>query len=299
MSARSLVLAAHGSTAAADSNQPLFDLAEAIAQHHCFDVVTPAFLMGQPEMTNVLDGLSDGTKLPAGDVVVVPVMTSQGYYLKKLPGKFAENQRCGQYRVFMTPVIGVHQSIAQRIGNRIAGLVEQHQLATDQTTVAIIGHGTRRNKNSGTSTLQLTDRLRELMSGEVADQAYPDSLSKLKFETAFLDQDPEAEAVAQNIETPNTIVIPFLISRGPHTTDDVPSAFGLPAGPDLKFPLVQLRSNGVCVYDSPLAMYQGMDELCIELANQELATGTPLELPAPEQHDKQVDHPISSGGVAQ
>ena len=27
--------------------------------------------MGQPEMTNVLDGLPDGTKLPVGDVVIV------------------------------------------------------------------------------------------------------------------------------------------------------------------------------------------------------------------------------------
>lgn len=303
MSSRSLVLAAHGSMAAADSNQPLFDLADAIARHDCFEVVTPAFLMGQPEMTNVLDGLPDGTKLPSGDVVVVPVMTSQGYYLKKLPSKFAENQHADQYRLFMTPVIGVHDSIAQRIGSRIVGLIEQHQLAADQTTVAVIGHGTRRNKNSGTSTLRLTDRLRELMSGEFADSATSKSLSKLKFETAFLDQDPEAEVVAQSIESPNTIIIPFLISRGPHTTDDVPNAFGLPAGPDLQFPLVQERANGVCVYDSPLAMYAGMDELCIELANQELATGTPLELPALEEHNEQageqVDQPIPTGGVVQ
>ena len=303
MSSRSLVLAAHGSMAAADSNQPLFDLADAIAQHGSFDVVTPAFLMGQPEMTNVLDGLPDGTKLPPGDVVIVPVMTSQGYYLKKLPSKFAENQHSDQYRLFMTPVIGVHDSIAPRIADRIAGIIQQHQLSADQTTVAIIGHGTRRNKNSGTSTLRLTDRLRELMSGEFADQGSSDSLSKLKFETAFLDQDPEAEVVAQNIESPNTIIIPFLISRGPHTTDDVPNAFGLPAGPDLKFPLIQQRANGVCIYDSPLAMYEGMDELCLELAKQELATGTPLELPALEelnqQISEQVSQPIPSGGVVQ
>ena len=284
--------------AAADSNQPLFDLADAIARHDCFDVVTPAFLMGQPEMTNVLDGLPDGTKLPSGDVVIVPVMTSQGYYLKKLPSKFAENDHADLYRLFMTPVIGVHHSIPERIGSRIAGLIQQHQLAANETTVAVIGHGTRRNKNSGTSTLRLTDRLRELMSSELADEAF----SGLKFETAFLDQDPEAEAVAQSIESPNTIIIPFLISRGPHTTDDVPNAFGLPAGPDLQFPLVEQRANGVCVYDLPLAMYPGIDELCIELANQELANGTPLELPALEpasEHNEEVGQMSPAGGVVQ
>ena len=254
--------------------------------------------MGQPEMTNVLDGLPDGTKLPVGDVVIVPVMTSQGYYLKKLPGKFAENQHADQYRLFMTAVIGVHDSIAQRIAGRIAGLIQQHQLPADETTIAVIGHGTRRNKNSGTSTLKLTDQLRKMMSGEATDLAFPESLSKLKFETAFLDQDPEAQEVAQNIESPNTIIIPFLISRGPHTTDDVPNAFGLAAGPDLQFPLVQQRANGLCVYDCPLAMYQGIDELCIELANQELASGTPLELPVSQQ---QIEHnlSVSSGGIVQ
>ena len=277
MSSRSLILAAHGSMAAADSNQPLFDLAQAIARHDAFDVVTPAFLNGQPEMTNVLDGLPDGAKIPPGDVVIVPVMTSEGYYLKRLPGKFAQNQDADQYRLFMTRVIGVHNSIAWRIGERIARIIDEHRLTTDQTTVAVIGHGTRRNKNSGTSTLQLTQRLRNLMSEEFSGQSFPG----LKFETAFLDQDPEAELIAQSIQTPNTIIIPFLISRGPHTTDDVPNAFGLPAGADLQFPLVQHQANGVCVYDSPLALYQGIDELCIELADQELATGVPIDLPAP------------------
>ena len=298
MATRSLVLAAHGSMAAADSNQPLFDLADSISRldtGQTFDVVTPAFLMGQPEMTNVLDGLPDGTSLPPGDVVIVPVMTSQGYYLKKLPSKFAENQHADQYQLFMTPVIGVDGSIAPRIANRITGIVEQHNLGCDQTTVVIIGHGTRRNKNSGTSTFELTQRLRELMSGESTDEV----LSKLKFETGFLDQDPEAEAVAEKIESPNTIIIPFLISRGPHTTDDVPNAFGLPAGPDLQFPLVQQRDGGICVYDSPLAMYEGIDELCIKLANDELTNGTPIDLPVLEvaaQTTKQFES-LPSGGI--
>ncbi len=295
MGARSLVLAAHGSMAAADSNQPLFDLADAIAQHESsFDVVTPAFLNGQPEMANVLDGLPDGRKLPPGEVVIVPVMTSQGYYLRKLPGKFAENQNSDQYQLFMTPVIGVHDSIAGRIGHRIARLIEQHQLDAGETTVAIIGHGTRRNKNSGTSTLRLTQRLRELMATEVDGQSYPE----LKFETGFLDQDPEAETIAAGIRTPNTIIIPFLISRGPHTTEDVPNAFGLPPGPELQFPLVQHRTEGLCIYDSPLAMYEGIDELCVELANHELATGAPIELPVVETASaEQSEQSLSTGEI--
>jgi len=125
------------------------------------------------------------------------------------------------------------------------------------------------------------------MAGEFFGQSFPD----LKFETAFLDQDPEAEMVAQGIRTLNTIIIPFLISRGPHTTNDVPNAFGLPASADLQFP-----ANGVCVYDSPLAMYQGIDELCLELANQELATGAPIDLPAAAS-ESAANEPTAASGL--
>ena len=82
----------------------------------------------------------------------------------------------------------------------------------------------------------------------------------MKFETGFLDQDPEAQFVAKNISTANTLIAPFLVSRGPHTTIDVPNAFGLPASPDLQFPLVQESDKGVCVYDMPLAYYPGIDD---------------------------------------
>ena len=279
MKPRSLILAAHGSLAESDSNQPLFDLAARIAAHEKFDVVTPAFLNGQPEMTNVLDRIQNGdwsqcegacaNGQPAanGEIVIVPVMTSEGYYLKKLPSKFAENISCNQHHVTMTPVIGVHPSIPTRSAQRISFLSREHKLAESETTVAIIGHGTRRNKNSGVSTIELTEKLRESFSG-----------TGLKFKTGFLDQDPEACLIAQEIETPNTLIIPFLISRGPHTTEDVPNAFELPAGPDLKFPLVQRRENGIQIYDFPLAMYPSMDELCLDLAIEQLENGSSLEL---------------------
>jgi len=58
----SLILAAHGSEASPRSNQPLHDLAAALSATGMFDYVTPAFLMGQPLMTEVLESL------PAGEV---------------------------------------------------------------------------------------------------------------------------------------------------------------------------------------------------------------------------------------
>jgi len=276
--ARSLILAAHGSLAETDSNQPLFDLAARIASHEKFDIVVPAFLNGQPEMTNVLDRIHRGDwtgckdvapntgSMISGEVVIVPVMTSEGYYLRKLPSKFAENESLNEFQVSMTPVIGVHDSIQDRIAERVSFLLDEFQLTKNETTVAIIGHGTRRNPNSGTSTLELTVRLRETFAG-----------SELTFKTGFLDQDPEAGLIAQEIQTPNTLIIPFLISRGPHTTQDIPEAFSFHGGPDLKFPLLVEQPNRKLVYDFPLALYPKMDELCLELAIDQFSVGKMTE----------------------
>lgn len=260
----SLVLAAHGSLAAENSNQPLHDLASSIATalesrsaNRTFDVVRPAFLNGQPAMTNVLQSL------PPGDVVVVPVMTSQGYYLQKLPGKFGENSNAEQFRLLMTSAVGMHHSIPNRIQGRIARLLTEYELAGSETTVVVVGHGTGRNPTSGQSTIELTESLA---------MKFPD----LKFETAFLDQDPTVKQIAAKIETPNTLVIPFLISRGPHSTEDVPRAFGLPSGPDVQFPLAKQQENGWCICDLPVGMYPDIAEVCLELADEAIASGEPI-----------------------
>lgn len=265
----SLVLAAHGSVAAENSNQPLHELAQSIAnaikarqslkKSRDFDVVCPAFLQGEPAMANVLESL------PAGDVVVVPVMTSEGYYLRKLPGKFRENSNSNQFRFFMTPVIGVHPSIPNRICGRISKLLLEYHLPVSETTVVVIGHGTRRNSTSGQSTIRLTKTLAGNFPG-------------LNFETAFLDQDPTVQAIAANIKSRHTLLIPFLISRGPHATEDVPQAFGLPTGPDIRFPLVKQNQDGNCICDLPVGMYPDIAEICLELADHAIAAGDATQL---------------------
>ena len=265
----SLVLGAHGSLAAPDSNQPLYDLATSISDKEVFTAVTPAFLNGDPLMTDFLQ------HLPKGDVVIVPAMTSVGYYLQSvIPKRIAENPDHADYRIFISPVVGMHQKIASLAAARIERTMAADSMTADDTTVVLIGHGTRRNANSCKSTYALLDQMKQLR---------PD----LKFEIAFLDQDPEAEAVAQKIDTPHTVIIPFLISRGPHTTVDIPEAFGLEAGPQVQFPNRKQWSDDtghrICICDTPVGMYPEIADLCVELAMKELEHGTPVELPVLEQ----------------
>ena len=255
----SLVLIAHGSLADERSNQPLHDLARELGSSEQFDYVTPAFLNGQPAITNVLDGI------PPGDVVFVPVMTSQGYYLSALPSKLQQNTSTKHFRFFVSRVLGVHPGIPELISNRIVSALERHQLEETETTVVVVGHGTRRNKNSSLTTRRI--------AGELA-QKHP----ALNIETAFLDQDPTAEQIASRIQTINTIVIPFLISRGPHSTVDVPEAFGLNSGPDIEFPIVHKDDDAFCICDLPVGMYPEIADLCLQLGVEALANERQLEL---------------------
>lgn len=259
-----LILGAHGSMAAIDSNQPLHDLAAAIAIKDIFATVTPAFLNGLPEMSDFVRLLPNEVE----NIVIVPAMTSVGYYLQNvIPKRLAENPHHDQYKLFISPVIGMHQKIASLILHRVDQMLKDRSLAPDDTTIALIGHGTRRNANSSKSTYALLQQLMDLRP-------------ELKYEIAFLDQDPEAEAVAKAISTRHKIVVPFLISRGPHTTVDIPEAFGLPSGPEVKFPNAATSADGeVCVCDLPIGMYPQIADLCIAIAIAELEQNSPVTLP--------------------
>ena len=247
----SLILAAHGSEASPRSNQPLHDLAAALTEMGLFDHVTPAFLMGQPLMTEVLESL------PPGEAIVIPVMTSDGYYLKKLPEKFEANANYDQFSLSIGPVVGLHPAIANTVSARLAGHLAEHQLTAADTTVVVVGHGTRRNTTSGATTFALADSLRNDHPG-------------FEIKAAFLDQDPEIGLVAESIETPNIVVLPFLVSLGPHMTEDTPAAFGLPTGHDLEFPLIGERTfagqTGICLCDSPLAAHEQLPAVVAQMA---------------------------------
>lgn len=255
----SVILAAHGSMATADANQPLFDLARQIQDSGIFSVVTPAFLNGNPEISKVF------AELPAGDVVIIPVMTSAGYYLNQvIPKKFAQNPGLENYRVFMTAPLGTHSKLPCLVIERVQILFRLLGLSADDTSVIIVGHGTRRNPDSGRTTEHLADQIRQ-------------HLTDHEIRVAFIDQDPTIERVIGEIHKPNMLVVPFLISRGPHTTVDVPEAFGLPTGPDIEFPLVDQVGSGMIVCDLPVGMYPEVSELCLELAADQLMTGQTID----------------------
>ncbi len=265
----SIVLAAHGSTASEHCNDPLHEMAGAILQRQreqsafwpdlWIEKITPAFLQGEPQMTKVLESL------PEGDVIVIPVMTSDGYYLRKLPEKFASNGNAGKFKFHLSSVFGMHAMIADEMESLVKHHLSSFHLKLEETTVVVVGHGTRRNQTSGESTYRLTNTLANRFPG-------------LNCLAGFLDQDPTAETIAAEITTPNTIILPFLISRGPHITEDVPQAFHLPTRTDQLFPYIHQSDSQFLIYEKPLAMYTNAVDICLDLAIETLNTSHPMNL---------------------
>jgi len=263
-----LILGAHGSEAASDSNAPVVDLANEIASRGIFANVTPAFLLGQPNMSNVLEQVS------TQKVVVVPLMTSAGYYLNSvIPKRLAENTGSKDTDWHISSVAGMHPRIANLMIDRINLRLNENEILESETTIVLIGHGTRRNKNSAKSTFALFEELKK---------AFPNARNRV----AFLDQDPEAPLVAASIVEGHTIVVPFLVSRGPHTTVDVPEAFDLASGSEVQFPIVSESSSrsGIrkTIVEQPLAYYDEMADICVELAVEAIENEQRLDLPEME-----------------
>jgi len=267
-----LVLAAHGSVTTPCANKPLYDLAEKAEASGIFSNVTPAFLYGDPQISNVLDRLP-----PGGDVIVVPVMTSEGYYSQRVfPRKLAENKSLDQHRVFISTALGMHPKVPGMVAARIQKMLGLLPAEPDEFTVIFVGHGTTRNKTSGRATMDLAAAVQGRLSPE-ADQ-------RPTIRVAFLDQPPTAPIAAARVRTPHTLVVPYLVSRGPHTTVDVPEAFGLPSGPSIEYPLTETFRDEVsgterlCICDTPVGMYAGMSELVLELATDQMMSGKPVDL---------------------
>ena len=256
-----LVLAAHGSEAAPNSNMPIHVLAKQIESRGLFARVKPAFLLGQPNMTNVLEGVEPGP------VVVVPVMTSHGYYLKKvIPGKLAENPNQERFDWHLSEVAGMHPNIATLMIQRVRNRLQEFDTAESETTLLLVGHGTRRNRNSAKSTFALFEKLKM-------------SFPQIRARVAFLDQDPELSLVAASIVSGHTLVVPFLVSRGPHMTEDVPRSIGLPSGADISLPLHKESGSRKTICEMPIGMYPEMADICVELAEQAILENRKLALP--------------------
>ena len=204
MSGSALVLAAHGSNHQPAVNEYLRRLAADVGRTCGFQEAAAAFHQGAPSFSDVLDTLT------VDDMIVVPMMTSAGYYANEvLPRELRKNIRFDKCTVRITPPVGTHPGIVQLVLDLTEAVAREACVLLADASVVIVGHGTRRNADSRKATGALVACLGE--SGRFGEV----------FE-AFLDQDPEVDTIGSRANFSVGIVIPFLIGGGPHAMEDIP-----------------------------------------------------------------------------
>jgi sirohydrochlorin cobaltochelatase len=206
MSGRALVLAAHGSTEPA-VNEGIARLARRAGRRLGFDEAIAAFHRGDPTFSRALDTLC------ASDVVVVPLLQSEGYYCQRvLPDELAKNHRYGDVRLHQTRAVGVHSALDEVIERRVNELRAAHRL--EDPAVALVGHGTTRHRGS-----------REAAEASAAELARRTGLFTRAF---FLDEDPRVDTIPELAPGRDLIILPLLIGAGRHATRDLALRSGRP-----------------------------------------------------------------------
>jgi len=241
------------------TNEQLGGLARRIAERNLFDEVTAAFHHGRPTFATVLDTLT------ADEVIVVPVMTSAGYYSEVvLRRELARNRRFHEVRTRRTVPIGTHPQIVDLVSNRLERLAQEYDLDPERTTVAVVGHGTASHADSRRATEALAESLtRRRNWGQIL--------------AAFLDEEPVVETILQRANEASVVVIPFLISGGPHATVDIPMRLGLPCtGAPVPPFLVFIDSRWVVV-DRAIGMDPRIEDLIVDIAMRSIDLA-PMEL---------------------
>ncbi len=256
MTGSALVLAAHGSRLEPAINTWFRACAANLVKLGSFDEITVAFHHGEPAYAKVLDTLSADT------VTVVPLMTSDGHFSEVvLRRELARNARFGQIRVRQTPPVGTHPDMVTLVARRAHARLREYGLDADDTTLAVIGHGTRRHQGSRDATVDLTDALRER-----------DCCAEVL--AAFLDEEPLVESVCRRATQPHVVVVPFLITDGPHAIVDIPKRLGMSVGDSAQPPFLGHVEGRLVVCDGAVGTDPGIIEIVADLARRPRAPET-------------------------
>ncbi|PYJ72996.1 MAG: cobalamin biosynthesis protein CbiX [Verrucomicrobia bacterium] len=217
MNARSgaaLLIVGHGSTVNPDSSAPTLAHAAEIRRRKLFDEVSCAFWKEEPSLRDALF-LFDPESIR--EVYVVPNFISEGYFTQTvIPRELELNGRTtkrpsGQMWKYCEPV-GNHPMMTDLL------LQRARQVARDvdprKTSLLIVAHGTDLNENSAVAAKREADKIRAL--GKYAAVL-----------NVYMEEPPLVSDWRKLTKTSNVIVVPFFISDGLHSYEDIPKLIGI------------------------------------------------------------------------
>lgn len=205
-----LVLVGHGSHRGPGAADALYAHADRLRASGPFEEVRPAFWQEEPSLRSVR------RTLHRSSAVVVPVLTSEGYFAEEVfPRELGVDDladaRADVELAYADPV-GTHPALADVVADRVE---VARSGPAEELGVVLVGHGTDRNPNSAAATRSHAERLRA--RGDYAEVA-----------ARFLDEAPAVADLTDHVAAEEVVVVPVFVADGPHTAVDVPSAFGHP-----------------------------------------------------------------------
>jgi sirohydrochlorin cobaltochelatase len=219
-----LVLAGHGSTLNADSAVPARRHAGELRRRGIFAHVREAFWKQEPFLSQATLGVS------APRVFVVPLFISDGFFTGEVIPRelgfcragethFSRVQRRGGQTFYYCGPVGTHPRMTELLLARARDIVEKFPFPRApkpaETALFIAGHGTGQNEDSRKSIERQVELIR-------AKNLFA------QVRAIFMEEDPRIGDCWQLAQTNNIVVVPFFISDGQHSVEDIPVMLGAP-----------------------------------------------------------------------
>ena len=217
-----LVLVGHGSTLNAQSSAPTYEHADELRRSGIFAQVQECFWKIEPYICGVLRGVFTRR------VFIVPLFISEGYFTEEViprelgfcatgQSQFQRVQRRGSQMLYYCGPVGTHPSMMRVLLARAREVIEQHPFPRapkpTETTLFIAGHGTGNNENSR----KAIERQAELIGAQNLYAAV---------HPLFMEEEPRVSDCYSMAHTKNIVIVPFFISDGLHSYEDIPLMLG-------------------------------------------------------------------------
>jgi sirohydrochlorin cobaltochelatase len=209
-----LLIVAHGSTMNPDSSAPTLAHAAEIRRRQIFADVRCAFWKEEPSLRDALF-LFDPEAIR--EVCVVPNFISEGYFTQTVIPRELEldgrttRRSSGQIWKYCEPV-GNHPMMTELLLKRAREVAPGVDPA--ETSLLIVAHGTDLNENSAVAAKRETEKIRAL--GQFAEVL-----------NVYMEEPPLVSDWRKLTKSPNVVVVPFFISDGLHSYEDIPRLMGI------------------------------------------------------------------------
>jgi sirohydrochlorin cobaltochelatase len=216
----SLVVLGHGTTLNDQSAAPVLQHVAELRRRCVFGDVYPAFWKQEPHIHKVL------AQLNTPRIFIAPLFISEGYFSAEIiPRELGF--RFPDQLTLKTPTsvvcychpVGSHPDMTKVILARATWVVKQFPFPrapkSSETTLFVAGHGTGRNEMSRQAVENQVALIRE-------QNLYP------AVHALFMEENPRISDCYALALTKHLVVVPFFISDGLHTVEDIPVLLGEP-----------------------------------------------------------------------